>query len=168
MRTCRPLAALLVAAALAAPAEAQVAPVWDQGRHLLIVVSPLDSADAYAAVTRAFEGEGLVVEHSDTLHGRISSAFKPSDTYGGARASVRYLALVHRATGGGSEIWVGGLIRMWSQPITGSADAIFNSRAHSETNQRPEGDVFFVGPSGNSMEWIRLSRIADAAAHATR
>ena len=160
------MSATLLAAALAAPAalRGQVVPAWDPGRHVLVVVSGLDSADAYPAVVRAFEAEGLHVEHSDTARGRIICAPRPSDSYGASQATVQYLGLIHRAAHGGSEIWLGAMLQTVGQNDPSSFAKVPTSLSN---HQRIEGDIVFIGPRSGSREWDRLQRIGDAIAHVT-
>lgn len=159
------LCAAVLAAALAGPARAQEPPAWDAGRHVLIVVSGLDSADAYPVVVHAFEGEGLRIERSDTARGRIMSEPRSSDTYGAGRATVQYLALVHRVPHGGSEIWIGAMLRT----AAGQGDPASFARVPTGAtpHQRLEGDFVFISPRSGTREWDRLERIAEVVAHAT-
>ena len=166
MRTTSVCIALFAAATAATPARGQQ-PVWDAPRHLMVVTSTLDSADAYAETVRAFVAEGLIVEH-DTVRGRIMTTLRPSDSYGGGTASIQYLALVHRVREHGSEIWLGGLVRTRPSATATNARSLFRSRTQPELEQQPEGDVFYLGPSGGSTEWQRLQRIAEAVARAQR
>jgi hypothetical protein len=156
---------VMLAAALAAPARAQEPPAWDAGRHVLVVVSGLDSADAYPVVVRALEAEGLKVEHSDTARGRIICELRSSDTYGAGQATVQYLALVHRVPHGGSEIWIGAILHT----VGGQGDPSQFARVPTATapHQRLEGDYVFISPRSGTREWARLDRIAQAVAHTT-
>jgi hypothetical protein len=159
-----PLCTVILAVALTAPplARAQVPPNWNPGRHVVVVVSGLDSADAYPVVVRALEAEGLQIERSDTARGRIICVPRPSDSYGGGQANVQYLALVHRAPHGGSEIWIGAMVHT----LGGQNDASAFARvpAGAVPHQRIEGDFIFVTPNAGR-EWERLERIAEAVAH---
>jgi len=103
-----------------------------------------------------------VLIHSDTLRGRIVSEPRASDSYGGGSGWIQYLALVHRSPGGGSEVWLGGLIRTTDPSATSDPNAFF--RAHSPLTAKPGGDVFFLTPTGGSPEYRRLQRIAGAVA----
>ncbi|MFI5279503.1 MAG: hypothetical protein ACHQU1_03330 [Gemmatimonadales bacterium] len=156
---------VILAAALAAPVRAQEPPAWDAGRHVLVVVSGLDSADAYPVVVRAFEAEGLRVEHSDTARGRIICEPRSSDTYGGGQATVQYIALVHRVQHGGSEIWIGAMLHT----VGGQGDPSAFARVPTGAtpHQRLEGDYVFISPRSGTREWERLDRIAQAVAHTT-
>jgi hypothetical protein len=153
----------ILAAALAAPARAQEPPAWDPGRHVLVIVSGLDSADAYPVVVRALEAEGLKVEHSDTARGRIICEPRPSDTYGAGQAMVTYLALVHRAPHGGSEIWIGAMLHTFSQNDPSSFARVPTG---ATPHQRLEGDFVFISPRSGTREWDRLERIGQVVAHA--
>jgi len=156
---------VVLAAALAAPARAQEPPAWDPGRHVLVVVSGLDSADAYPVVVRALQAEGLTISHSDTARGRIICEARPSDTYGAGTASVQYLALVHRVPHGGSEIWLGAMLHT----VGGQGDPTTFAQVPttSARHQRLEGDYVFIGPRSGTREWERLERVAEAVAHTT-
>jgi hypothetical protein len=157
----------MLAAALVAPAlvRAQEPPAWDPGRHVLVVVSGLDSADAYPVVVRALEAEGLKIERSDTARGRIICEARPSDTYGAGQAMVRYIALVHRVPHGGSEIWFGAMLHT----VGGQGDpsAFARMPSGSVPHQRLEGDYVFISPRSGTREWDRLERIAQVVAHTT-
>jgi hypothetical protein len=157
---------VVLAAALAAVARAQEPPAWDAGRHVLIVVSGLDSADAYTVVVRSLEAEGLKVARSDTARGRIICEPRPSDTYGAGQATVQYLALVHRVPHGGSEVWIGAMLKT----AGGQTDPSSFARVPtgSTPHQRLEGDFVFISPRSGTREWDRLERIAQVVAHTTR
>lgn len=159
------LCTVVLAAALAAPARAQQPPAWDAGRHVLIVVSGLDSADAYTVVVRALAAEGLRVARPDTARGRIICEPRPSDTYGAGQATVQYLALVHRVAHGGSEIWIGAMLKT----VGGQGDPAAFARvpAGATPHQRLEGDFVFISPRSGTREWERLERVAQAVAHTT-
>jgi hypothetical protein len=160
------LYAVVLAATLAAPARAQEPPAWDAGRHVLIVVSGLDSADAYTVVVRSLEAEGLKVARPDTARGRIICEPRPSDTYGAGQATVQYIALVHRVAHGGSEVWIGAMLKT----IGGQGDPTAFARVPTGAtpHQRLEGDYVFISPRSGTREWDRLERVAQAVAHATR
>jgi hypothetical protein len=154
----------VILTALAMPVRAQE-PAWDAGRHVLVIVSGLDSADAYPVVVRALEAEGLRIERSDTARGRILCEPRASDTYGGGRAMVQYLALVHRVPHGGSEIWIGAMLHT----LSGEGDPSTFARVPSGAtpHQRLEGDYVFISPRSGTREWDRLERIAQVVAHTT-
>lgn len=158
------LCTALLAAALAGPARSQEPPSWDAGRHVLIVVSGLDSADAYPVVVRAFEAEGLRVVRSDTARGRILCEPRPSDTFGAGQATVQYLALVHRAPHGGSEIWIGAMLHTIGQVDPSSFARVPTG---ATPHQRLEGDFVFVSPRSGTREYDRLQRIAEVVANTT-
>lgn len=161
------LTIVILAAALAAPARAraQEPPAWDPGRHVLVIVSGLDSADAYPVVVRALEAEGLRVVRSDTARGRIICEPRPSDTFGAGQGTVQYLALVHRVPHGGSEIWIGAMLHT----VGGQGDPSAFARVPggATPHQRLEGDFVFISPRSGAREWERLERIAQVVAHTT-
>ena len=166
MRGTRILAALLAALATASRAAAQSPPppAWDAQRHLLVVVSPLDSADVYPRVEQALGAEGLTVEHSDSARGRIICQPRASDSFGG-QATVQYIALVHRVHEGGSEVWIGAMLRTMTSATDPSSFARITP-GQASTARRMEGSFMFITPVGDSPEWRRLQRIGDAVAHA--
>jgi hypothetical protein len=167
MRALTACPALLAALAFATPARAQD-PAWDPARHVLVVVSGLDSADAAPVVVRALAAEGLtVLQRSDTSRGRILCAPRPSDSYGAREATVQYLALVHRLQHGGSEIWLGAMIRT---PAGGTGDPTSYARITPGVafQSLPEGNIGFVTPTGGSIEFRRLQRVAQGVLHPSR
>jgi hypothetical protein len=151
-------ASLAVCLAVIAPALRAQSPVWDPARHILVVTSRLDSAAAYALLSRALQAEGLEL-HPDPATGRIVTAQRPSDSYGAQTFTIEYLALVHRTREGGSEVWLGGLLRMQA----GAPGLTTQQRNQGWTIDRQSaGDVYFVTPRGGSSEWRRLERVAQA------
>ena len=167
MRTLPTCTALLAALAFATPARAQD-PAWEPARHVLVVVSGLDSADAAPAVVRALVAEGLtVLQRSDTSRGRILCAPRPSDSYGGREATVQYLALVHRLQHGGSEIWLGALLRTPAGGGGGDPTSFARITPGVAFQSHPEGNVMFVTPTGRGLEYQRLERVAQGILHAS-
>ena len=155
--------ALLAALAIVTPARAQE-PAWDAARHVLVVTTPLDSADAEPVVIRALVVEGLtVVPRSDTSRGRILCEPRPSDSYGARSATVQYLALVHRHPGGGSDVWLGALFR--TPASGGDASSFARIVPGMAFRPTPEGNIAFVTPMGGGLEYRRLERVAQGILH---